>query len=382
MRFVVVKKKVLTRLENIKPLLKEVADFYNLGAMGYGLAPPGKVLGQAGIPDIRRAELQGIKNAIAVISSIPDDVKVKNEKVAVDLILRVLSEMPSKNVFSNFSKERVTNIIKHSMEKTAKNKNEPPWRVTFLDNDEVLIPGGSKGLSELLNAQRKIYWKTYSFLSEVKKYLLKDITPTTEHFYMRIDHEPIMENFEISKDEVGSFIFSKLSPVIETFFPSLRFEGSRIKASIVPPLFFLVFTSNDMICLLLLLPEHKQTLLFLLPISEYGRQFSYVHFHLLRRYIDFLEGVEKDDLSLPFIFWVEEKYLQSCIPPDAKLLFKQNGDVLLFFSRETHLFFQILKEGKPYYRITMFPQEYILRCFENSISDVSSLKNRNIKGGF
>ncbi len=364
MRFAQVKKKVFKQLEAMEPMLKNVAEFYSYGSMGYDLAVPGKVLGQTVIPDIRRAEVQGIKNAIAIISAIPDNTKIRNTKAAKGLILRALEEMPSKKVFSGFSKERIMNIIKHSTGKAVGDEIEPPWRITFLKNDEVLLPGKCEALSELINRQKRIFWKTYSFLSEIKKFFLKDIKPTAEYFFIKIEHEPIIENFEIPKNEVSSLIFSRLSPVIKTFFPSLRFEGSRIKASTGPPLLFLVFTSNDVICLFLLLDEHKETLFFLLPISEYARKFSNFHFHLLSRYVDFLEGNCKGDLFSPIVFWVKEKYLQSCIPPDAKLLFRQSVDVLLFFSMQTHFFLQILKQEEPYYRITVLPQEYILRCFE------------------
>jgi len=370
-KFSGVKQKILKKLNNIKPILKKVVDFHMFGAMGYNLAPPVNILGKASVPDIRRAELKGIKEAIAAISAIPDDVEVKNSRSAVNLILRVLGEMPEENPFGSFSRERIMNIIRLDTKENARRIDEPPWRVTFIGKEEILIPGKSEYLQDLLNSQKKIYWRTYSFISELKKFLLTGIKPTAEHLYITVEHKMIEENFEISDAEVVPFIISHISAVLKVFYPSLHFEGARIKSSIFPPLMFYVFSSSDAICLFLFIPYggSEQTVFSLIPISEYARQYFSIHFYLLSRYIDFLQGNFEDEQFSPYTFWVKWEHLQSCIPPNAKIVFRNGDESTLLFSRKTGSFFQIVSEKVPYYRVTIFPREFIQQYLEKKANE-------------
>jgi len=373
MKFGRIKKKLLPELENIKPLLKRIADFYLYGSLGYGLTSPEKISGVDRIPDIRRAEIRGIKDALSKVIAISDDRKVKDLNAAKDIIIQSIKELPSDNEYYSFGKERVISIVEHFIGCSKKTSRDLSWNLIFLKNNELLVPGNSEKLSELIYDEKKIYWKIYSFLSQIKKFFLKDTSPKADYFYSTIHLSHVIENFELTKKEVQSFIFTRLSLILETFYPSLRFEGTRIKTSISPPLFFFVLTSNDIICLFLHLDKYDQTMLFLLPISHYSEHFGVVHSTLISRYICFLEGGMKEEYFKPLVFWVKRRYLQNCIPPDAKPYFS-GGGITLFFSGETGFFFQSVREGEPYYRVTMLPQEYLSKLF-NPKDETEEVKN-------
>ncbi|MCK4575569.1 hypothetical protein KAU34_04100 [candidate division WOR-3 bacterium] len=364
MKLCTVKKKLLQKLRNTQPLLKRIADFYVYGSLGYGLVLPKSFPGNIQIPDIRRAELAGIKDALAKVESIDNEIRVKNFAEAKNILISAINKLNSDNKFYNFGKERIITAIDQLSVKFENVNQDLSWRIVYLEDNELIVPGHSEGIDQLLQDEKRIFWKIYSFLSQMKKYFIKDIKLSTDHSYLPIRHSLLMKNFELNENEVQPFIITRLSNILETFYPSLHFEVSRIKLSIYPPLFFLVFSSNDIICLLYLRDQRERTGLFLLPISEYAKNSMVIHLNLIRRYINFLEGSIEEEFYEPFCFWIEKKYLQSFIPPNSVQYFSEKG-VLLFYSRETGFFFQIISEGEPYYRVTILPQEYLSKLFSS-----------------
>jgi hypothetical protein len=359
------KENIVQEVKKIKPLLSKIADFYLYGSMGYRIADPGDFpLGDNKIPDIRREEVRGIKDAISAILDIDNLQYLENMDEVKNIIIGAIKNLDPKNKFYDFGRNRVVNFVEHFSDNNRSNGEEQPWSIVFLDENELVVPDGSDGVKDLIRREKIRYFKTYSFMSQIKKYLVKEVPPEAEYFYSPIKCEQIGKNFELAEDKIDSFIFRKLYELFVTFYPTLNFEGVRMKMSIYPPLFYFVSTSEDVIFIYLMLEQNKQAMLFLLPLSDYANDFKVVHFNLVKRYTAFLEGKIKDEHYAPFVFWVKKKNIQTCIPPDAKVYYSVD-DNMLFFSRETGFFFQVLKEAEPYYLITILPQEYMEELLDN-----------------
>lgn len=359
-----IKKNLLFALQNVHPLLKETADFYLFGSLGYDLAHAGKFLGDSKVADIRRAEIQGLKDAYRRVENICEG-GFKNVDGAKKRIISLISKLKGDDRFYNFSIERMIEIVKYFDNRSLEHVPDTSWNVTYIEDQEVFIPGKSHGIDSLMNQEKKIYWKTYSFLSQLKKYFTKGVMPSSSYCYFPLKLSKVMNNFEIQEKNVQTFIFTRLSQVLGTFYPSLHFEGTRIKMSIYPPLFFFVLTSIDVICIFLLLDREDQDMLFLLPISKYSKDYKVIHMSLLQRFCCFLENEMKEEYQKPLNFWIEKDYLHCCIPPDAQPYFRKDGIVLLF-SRKTGFFFHCVEEGDPYYRVTILPQEYLELLFSQN----------------
>lgn len=370
------KENILREVKEMKPLLNKIADFYLYGSMGYRIADPGDFpLDDNKVTDIRREEVRGIKDAVSAILNIENLQYLENMDEVKNIIVGAIKNLDSKNKFYDFGKKRVINFVEHFSDKNGNNGVERPWSIVFLNEDELVVPDKSNGVKDLIRKEKVRYFKTYSFMSQIKKYLIKEVPPQAEYFYSAIKCEQIGKNFELAENKIDGFIFQKLYEFLVAFYPTLNFEGVRMKMSVYPPLFYFVSTSEDVIFIYLMLEPNKQAMFFLVPLSDYANYFEVVHFNLVKRYIGFLEGKIKGEYYSPLILGVKKKHIQTCIAPDAEIHY-QEDDNMLFFSRETGFFFQVLEEAEPYYLVTILPQEYMEDLLDNDGLGVEKYKRK------
>jgi hypothetical protein len=364
-----IKREVLCCARNITPILKEVADFYFFGARGFGLQTPDGFVGNTKFTDIRRAEVQGIRDAIAHLHSLDDDREVKDRDIGRTILLSVLKNLQNGDKYYNFGVEQVIELIEQYDAKIPKACNDLDWKIIFVGEQELVVPSKEMRKDSVFHEERKISWRVSSFMEQIKKILVKDKPIFSDYYFVKIHHSDIMRNFEVSKSDSMVLLHEKFLSFLAAFYPGLRFEGVTFKSSVFPPLLFYIYTSKDVVCLFLDNDRQNETWLFLFPMSEYAQKYKVVYCNLIQRYVHFLEGTKRSNLYAHLIFFIERKYLQCCIPPDAIRGYSEGG-VTLFYSREMDIFFQCLKEEDPYYRITILPGEYLSELFKGNYSIV------------
>ena len=139
-------KNLLPVIKNLHPLLKEIADFYLYGSMGFDLAHVGGFLGDSKIADMRRAEIKGLKDGYSRVENMSDENRYKSLKEVKEAIMLSLNYLRREDKFYNFSIERIIDIVNQFDVESSSRVPCSSWNVAYIEDQEVLIPGKSHGI--------------------------------------------------------------------------------------------------------------------------------------------------------------------------------------------------------------------------------------------